>query len=77
MKSFAYHFLLIMGRGGFPILEVLFGAVFMLFVCTVSESMVTLACRIKASCSKLRPGGISSTHGDCSGSEGGLDTITI
>ncbi len=67
VKYFAYHFLLVSGRGGFPLLEAFLGVAGVLPVGTVRELTVTLASRIKLSkvnCSALRPGGILPASAD-------------
>lgn len=77
---FAYHFLLVSGRGGLPFVEVFLGVVFVLPGGTTRESTVTLASRIKLSevnRSALRPGAMPQASVDRWGPEFRLDTIKI
>lgn len=79
VKGFAYHFLLEVDAGGFPLLEFFLSVVAELSVGTVSESTVTLASWIALSkdiCSALSAGAIISTSVHRLGSEFKLNTGT-
>lgn len=74
VKYLTYHFLLVNGRGGFPLQEVFLGVVVVRAAGEVTESTVTFARWIvlsKVSCSALK--GMPQSSGTCWSSESGLD----